>query len=130
MLRAIPARPLLGLLMASALVSSASAQGVGEQRTIEPWADPDLKVQRGLALWLDAGRLNAARKVHGVADAGNGFTIHPILFPEGLIPRRPSSPKTWFPEDLVPRRLGVLRQGRRWNVHRGRAHIARRRSIG
>ena len=32
---------------------------------VESWADPGLKVTRGLALWLDAGRLNAARKAHG-----------------------------------------------------------------
>ena len=37
-------------------------------RPLEPWADPGLKVTRGLVLWLDAGRLNAARKAHGRAD--------------------------------------------------------------
>ena len=35
----------------------------------EPWADPGLKVTRGLTLWLDAGRLNAARKAHGRPEA-------------------------------------------------------------
>jgi putative heme-binding domain-containing protein len=32
---------------------------------LEPWADAGLKVTRGLTLWLDAGRLNAAREAHG-----------------------------------------------------------------
>src|SRR5262249_7823051 len=44
-------------------------------RTIEPWADPGLKVTRGLALWLDAGRLNVARKAHGLAEESNGSRV-------------------------------------------------------
>ncbi len=37
-------------------------------KPLESWADPGLKVTRGLVLWLDAGRLNAARKAHGRAE--------------------------------------------------------------
>ena len=43
--------------------------------TAEAWADPGLKVTRGLALWLDAGRLNAARKARGLAEAPDGSRV-------------------------------------------------------
>ena len=46
-----------------------------ETRSVEPWADPGLKVTRGLALWLDAGRLNAARRAHGRADASDNARV-------------------------------------------------------
>jgi putative heme-binding domain-containing protein len=75
MLRANAAHPLVGLLMASVLAGTASGQGLDSRRTIEPWADPDLKVQRGLALWLDAGRLNAARKAHGKPELAPGSKV-------------------------------------------------------
>ena len=39
-----------------------------EEIAAEPWADPGLKVKQGLMLWLDAGRLNAARKAHAEAE--------------------------------------------------------------
>ncbi len=41
----------------------------------ESWADPGLKITRGLALWLDSGRLNAARKAHGQADVFDGSRV-------------------------------------------------------
>ena len=41
----------------------------------EAWADPGLKVTRGLALWLDAGRLNAARKANGRPEASDGSKV-------------------------------------------------------
>ena len=44
-------------------------------RPLEPWADPGLKVTRGLVLWLDAGRLNAARKALGRADVPDGSRV-------------------------------------------------------
>src|SRR5262249_48374796 len=45
------------------------------RRPIEPWADPGLKVTRGLTLWLDAGRLNAARKAHGQPEVSDGMRV-------------------------------------------------------
>src|SRR5689334_6898468 len=47
----------------------------GPARAIEPWADPGLKVTRGLALWIDAGRLNAARKTQGQAEVSDGARV-------------------------------------------------------
>jgi putative heme-binding domain-containing protein len=44
-------------------------------RQLESWADPGLKVTRGLVLWLDAGRLNAARKAYGRADLPDGSRV-------------------------------------------------------
>jgi putative heme-binding domain-containing protein len=44
-------------------------------KPIEPWADPALKVTRGLALWLDAGKLNAARQAHGRPEASDGARV-------------------------------------------------------
>ena len=41
----------------------------------ESWADPGLKITRGLLLWLDSGRLNAARKAHGQAEVSDGSRI-------------------------------------------------------
>src|SRR5271165_3228671 len=62
----------------SAIGQDASRKPVDGQagvRPIEPWADPGLKVTRGLTLWLDAGRLNAARKVHGRPEASDGTRV-------------------------------------------------------
>ena len=57
-----------GLLLSMAL-GSANAAGwflaVGPAGQVEPWADARVPVQGDLALWLDAGRLPAARKAHG-----------------------------------------------------------------
>jgi putative heme-binding domain-containing protein len=44
-------------------------------RSTESWADPGLKITRGLALWLDSGRMNAARKAHGQAEVSDGSRI-------------------------------------------------------
>ncbi len=44
-------------------------------RPLESWADPGLKVTRGLMLWLDASRLNAARKWYGRADLADGSRV-------------------------------------------------------
>jgi putative heme-binding domain-containing protein len=44
-------------------------------RPIEAWADPELKVTRGLVLWLDAGRLNAARKALGRPELSDGTRV-------------------------------------------------------
>jgi putative heme-binding domain-containing protein len=41
----------------------------------EKWADPSLPVRDGLELWLDAGRLNAARKANGETDAAAGDQV-------------------------------------------------------
>ncbi len=41
----------------------------------EAWADPSLKVTRGLALWLDAGRLNAARQAQGRPELREGARV-------------------------------------------------------
>ena len=56
-------------------VSAVGAPTFGQddaRKPIEPWADPGLKVTRGLTLWLDAGRLNAARKAHGQPEVSDG----------------------------------------------------------
>jgi putative heme-binding domain-containing protein len=59
---------LVGVL--AVLVAAAPAE-----TPVEPWADPGLNVTRGLALWLDAGRLNAARQAHGQNVASDGSRI-------------------------------------------------------
>src|SRR4051812_22291430 len=69
----------VGILSALALGASAAGQEVSDgrspARSIEGWADPGLKVTRGLALWLDAGRLNAARKALGRPEATDGAKV-------------------------------------------------------
>src|SRR5829696_6413075 len=62
------------LLAVSAVGSPAFGQD-DTRRPIEPWADPGLKVTRGLALWLDAGKLNAARKAHGQPEVSDGARV-------------------------------------------------------
>ena len=72
-----------GILSALAIGASAAGQDVpgkpdderAPARPIEAWADPGLKVTRGLALWLDAGRLNAARKALGRPEATDGAKV-------------------------------------------------------
>lgn len=44
-------------------------------KPLESWADPGLKTTRGLALWLDAGRVNAARKAHGLPEVSDGVRV-------------------------------------------------------
>ncbi len=73
-----------GLLNAFFVVGPAIAQGGARNqvdkpspsRPLESWADPILKVTRGLVLWLDAGRLNAARKWYGRADVADGSRVN------------------------------------------------------
>ncbi len=75
--------PIFGLFAFLSLLSSTDAQDrpstpVGERphaRAPEPWADPGLKVTRGLVLWLDAGRLNAARVAHGRTALSDGGRV-------------------------------------------------------
>jgi putative heme-binding domain-containing protein len=50
-------------------------EGPAATRTTEPWADRDLKLTRGLTLWLDAGRLNDARKALGRPQAPDGARV-------------------------------------------------------
>ena len=60
----------------SCLVSAtASAEGRATGWPIESWAEPGLKVTRGLLLWLDAGRLNAARKAFGRSELSDGSRV-------------------------------------------------------
>jgi|GEM_PF-4057075 len=70
---------LLGLLSALVLGIPVLAQDGSDKAAIkgagaspEVWADPGLKIRRELALWLDAGRLNAARKALGKAKVSEG----------------------------------------------------------
>src|SRR5262249_12418287 len=49
--------------------------GVIGSRAAEPWADARLPVKDGLELWLDAGRLNAARQAQGQAALKTGETV-------------------------------------------------------
>jgi putative heme-binding domain-containing protein len=60
------------------------AENGAAARSIESWADQGLKVSRGLALWLDAGRLNAARTAHGRAAVSNGERIDTWFDASGL----------------------------------------------
>ncbi len=63
-----------GILSALAMGASAAGQDV-PGTPIEAWADPGLEVTRGLVLWLDAGRLNAARKALGRPEATDGAKV-------------------------------------------------------
>lgn len=62
------------LLALSAFGASALGQD-GARKPLEPWADPGLKVTRGLILWLDAGRLNAAREARGLPELSDGQRV-------------------------------------------------------
>ena len=68
--RALHLAPFVGLFLATAIVTPAVGQA-----TIESWADPGLKVIRGLEMWLDAGRLNAARQTRGLPQARPGAKL-------------------------------------------------------
>src|SRR5450759_1899697 len=46
-----------------------------EDKGAEKWADSALPVTDGLELWLDAGRLNAARKAHGEKEIADDETV-------------------------------------------------------
>ena len=73
---------LLGLLAVLAVGAPALGQDDSLKATAraaaaspETWAESGLKVTRGLALWLDASRVNAARKAHGLAEAADGTRV-------------------------------------------------------
>ena len=73
------ARERLSLAIVVALSASSMGPSIRGQEVpaspTEAWADPGLKVTRGLALWLDAGRLNAARKAHGRPEVSDGVRV-------------------------------------------------------
>jgi hypothetical protein len=79
---------LAGIFVAMAAVVSAAGQDIARTKpstdTTEPWADPGLKVTKGLALWLDAGRLNAARKAHGRDEVSTGSRVDTWYDASGL----------------------------------------------
>ena len=77
-------RDLLSLLLLGNLAAlSWGIRAIGQDSPREPapavrveaWADPGLKVTQGLVLWLDAGRLNAARKAHRLPEVHVGSRI-------------------------------------------------------
>jgi putative heme-binding domain-containing protein len=60
-------RPMCWLLAASAAAALLGFFAADKPRpAVEKWADPRLPVKRGLALWLDAGRIPEARKAAGL----------------------------------------------------------------
>jgi putative heme-binding domain-containing protein len=65
----------LACLLASCPLGAATFGRDDDRRPLEPWADPGLKVTRGLTLWLDAGRLNAARRAHGLPEVSDGMRV-------------------------------------------------------
>ncbi|QDV37764.1 ThuA domain-containing protein [Tautonia plasticadhaerens] len=66
----------LSLLIAEAPARGRDTDGAGAPtRPVETWADPGLTLTRGLVLWLDAGRLNAAREGYGLPEVVNGSAI-------------------------------------------------------
>lgn len=67
--------PCLACLVAVSAIGIPTIVRGDERKSIEPWADPGLKVTRGLTLWLDAGRLNAARKAHGQPEVSDGQRV-------------------------------------------------------
>src|SRR5690348_155303 len=74
----LPLRRLVRMSCLAGLVAFVTPGAFGRddaRKPLEPWADPGLKVTRGLALWLDAGRLNAARQAHGQPEASDGMRV-------------------------------------------------------
>src|SRR4051812_7950887 len=49
----------------------------------EDWADPNLKVTDGLQVWLDAARLNAARRAAKLSELADGQAIDAWLDSSG-----------------------------------------------
>ncbi len=74
MRRDILSLSVLGVLLSLGFAATAVGQNLAE-KPMESWADPGLKVTRGLSLWLDAGRLNDARRAHGRPDASDGSKV-------------------------------------------------------
>ncbi len=65
-------RRAVGMVVVGALIVCAPAWA-GDAP--EKWADPGLAIKDGLVLWLDAGRLNAARQAHGGKDLLDGDRV-------------------------------------------------------
>src|SRR5262245_52237471 len=42
---------------------------------VEPWADPGMKLTQGPELWLDAAKINAARKARGLLGLKPGESV-------------------------------------------------------
>jgi putative heme-binding domain-containing protein len=59
----------------SSLLAVFAAAPVWADARPEKWAHPALPVVDGLELWLDAGRLNAARKANGEKDLADGDKV-------------------------------------------------------
>jgi putative heme-binding domain-containing protein len=73
-------RRMLGPACLVAMISAAAAvaqeaPGKPSESRLEPWADPALKVTKGLVLWLDADRLGAARRAHGQPELSDGTRV-------------------------------------------------------
>jgi putative heme-binding domain-containing protein len=62
------------IAVALALVCAAAA-GQQQSSQVERWADPRLQVTEGLALWLDASRMSAARQAQGRPPLSNGEPV-------------------------------------------------------
>src|SRR5947208_10319382 len=80
-------RLLFGVLaVGSCLAAVGGADDKPAGRAVEPWADPRLTVTRGLALWLDAARLNAGREATGgkPVSAGDRVDAWPDASGHGL----------------------------------------------
>ncbi len=74
--------PGLACLVALISVAAAVAQevpGKPSESRLEPWADPALKVTKGLVLWLDADRLGAARRAHGQPELSDGTRVEDVV---------------------------------------------------
>jgi putative heme-binding domain-containing protein len=91
----------LACLVAMLSASEAFAQDAPRkpsQPRIEPWADPGLKVTNGLVLWLDADRLNAARRAHSQPQVVDGDRVETWYDASGhgwdlTQPREPARPR-------------------------------------
>jgi len=55
--------------------SQEKAQANSKPSSVEKWADPALNVTKGLTLWLDAARHNAARKANGKTESRSGDRV-------------------------------------------------------
>jgi putative heme-binding domain-containing protein len=115
----LPYRPLLAaaVLLALALSSAPS----GESRPAEPWAAPGLPVAEGLELWLDAGRLNAARKSEGIAPLKAGDPVP--AWPDASGHRR------HVRQEAAAARPRLVRVGDAWVVRFGGAAYLRHKGL-
>lgn len=74
---------------------------------VEPWSDPGLPVQAGLELWLDAGRLPAARRSQGLPELKPGEPV--ALWPDASGHQR-------HLEATASSRPALIQAGDRWVV--------------